>query len=120
MNNTSPTAAQDVCPVCRQASCITTTDQNEKYCIICGYKIPPYTETIPLKSDMYMGVTCPVYVPTKPIIKDDGIYMPVVDSVREGEEPYYKLVMSKDMFIEAYIRWVIPLLPSIEDHFKGK
>ena len=109
----------EFCPVCDRNSIITNI-QNERYCIICGRKIPPYTETIPLENNVYTAtLEQPVYIPTKPMITDDGIFMPLVDSVREGEEPYYKLVMSKDMFIEAYIRWIVPLLPSIEEHFKG-
>ena len=121
MNGTSSTssAVMDVCPICRQAA-LKTNEQNEKYCIMCGYKVPPYTESIPLESGMYMGITCPAYIPTKPMITDEGIFLPLVDSVREGTEPYYKLVMSKDMFIEAYTRWIVPLIPSIEEHFKGE
>ena len=122
MNGTSSTSttAMDICPICRQAA-LKTNEQNEKYCIMCGYKIPPYTESIPLESNVYNTTLAePAYVPTKPMITDEGIFLPLVDSVREGTEPYYKLVMSKDMFIEAYTRWIVPLLPSIEEHFKGE
>ena len=121
MSGTSSTsvAIMDVCPVCRQAA-LQTNDKNEKYCIICGYKVPPYVETITLDSIHTATLAQPKYIPTKPIITDDGIFLPLVDSVREGEEPYYKLVMSKEMFIEAYTKWIVPLLPSIEEHFFKK
>lgn len=116
--NITTGANSEFCPVCGRNSIITNI-QNERYCVICGYKVPPYTETMPIQDNIHTAtLKQPVYIPTKPMITDDGIFLPLVDSVREGEEPYYKLVMSKDMFIEAYMRWIVPLLPSIQEHFK--
>ena len=43
---------------------------------------------------------------TKPKIDDDGIWMPISDFVPEGCETNYKLVMPKDIFIEAYNKWI--------------
>lgn len=47
-----------------------------------------------------------VWLKTQPKIDDEGIWMPANDFVPEGCETGYKLVMSKDMFVEAYNRWV--------------
>lgn len=44
---------------------------------------------------------------TKPILLDDGIYMPEVPYVRDGDNIPCTLVMTKEMFIEAYNRWIL-------------
>ena len=43
---------------------------------------------------------------TQSKIDDEGIWMPVNDFVPEGCETGYKLVVPKDIFIEAYNRWI--------------
>ncbi len=47
-----------------------------------------------------------VWTKTHPKIDDEGIWMPLNDFVPENCETNYKLVMSKEMFIEAYNKWI--------------
>lgn len=109
----------EFCPICKNQIVI---DSDEKYCIMCGYKVPPYTETIcvdyPIQT--FIGYAVPkTHYKVEPKVESDGIYIPEVEYVHEGVEPNYRLIMSKDMFIEAYIKWVAPLLPSLEEYLKG-
>jgi hypothetical protein len=39
-------------------------------------------------------------------VTDDGIYVPVYDYQYDSEKPLYKLLISKEVFIEAYNRWI--------------
>lgn len=48
----------------------------------------------------------PVYIKQHPYIGDDGIYMPVHEYVPEDMMSGYRMVMSKEMFIEAYNKWI--------------
>ena len=48
----------------------------------------------------------PKYVKQHPRVDDDGIYMPINEYVLEGTGSYYKLVMTKEMFVEAYNKWM--------------
>ena len=49
----------------------------------------------------------PKYIEIHPYVGEDGIYMPVSRYVRDIDKPYsYKLVMTKEMFIEAYNKWI--------------
>lgn len=43
---------------------------------------------------------------TKPKIDDEGIWEPKVDFVPIGRTPDYRLTIPKDVFIEAYNRWI--------------
>jgi hypothetical protein len=46
------------------------------------------------------------YVKQEPYIGDDGIYWPVNDYVPEGCESSYRLLLTKELFIEAYNKWI--------------
>lgn len=48
----------------------------------------------------------PKYIKQEPYVGDDGIWAPVEAYVPEGCASSYKLVMSKEMFIEAYNKWI--------------
>lgn len=50
--------------------------------------------------------TEPVYIKQEPYIGDDGIYYPAEEYVPEGQSSYYKQIISKDLFIEAYNKWI--------------
>ena len=41
-----------------------------------------------------------------PKVQDDGIWVPVEVYVPEGSQSYYKLLMSKEMFIEAHNKYI--------------
>lgn len=47
-----------------------------------------------------------VWRKTHPIIDDEGIWIPLNDFVCEGTDTRYKLVITKDIFVEAYNRWI--------------
>jgi hypothetical protein len=47
-----------------------------------------------------------IWTKTKPKIDDEGIWMPLNAFVPEGSATTYKLVMSKEIFIEAYNKWI--------------
>ena len=46
------------------------------------------------------------YIQQHPYVGDDGIYTPVESYVPEGCAGAYKLIMTKEMFVEAYNKWI--------------
>ena len=46
------------------------------------------------------------YIRQYPYVDDYGIYVPEREYVPEGTESAYKCVMTKEMFIEAYNKWI--------------
>lgn len=46
------------------------------------------------------------YIKQEPRIDDEGIWIPCEDYVLKGFEASYKLVISKEMFVEAYNKWI--------------
>lgn len=46
------------------------------------------------------------YVKQEPYVDDKGIWVPHHEYVQEGCKSNYKLVMSKEMFIEAYNKFI--------------
>ena len=46
------------------------------------------------------------YIRQLPYVNDDGIYVPVNDCVPEGCASIYKCVMTREMFVEAYNKWI--------------
>ena len=40
--------------------------------------------------------------PARPFVNDDGIFIPSDVDFR-----YYKLLISKELFVEAYIKWIL-------------
>ena len=53
---------------------------------------------LPLKQEVYMK--------QYPYVDDTGIYAPCEEYVQEGTASNYKLVISKEMFSEAYNKWI--------------
>ena len=47
-----------------------------------------------------------IWIKTEPKIDDEGIWMPLNAFVPEGSATAYKLVISKEIFIEAYNKWI--------------
>ena len=47
-----------------------------------------------------------VYIKQEPYVDDEGIWMPCQTYVPEGCASNYKLVMSKEMFVGAYNKWI--------------
>lgn len=54
--------------------------------------------TLPLRRE--------VYVQQFPYVNDIGIYIPCEEYVQEGFRSNYKLLISKEMFVEAYNKWI--------------
>lgn len=46
------------------------------------------------------------YTKQKPYIDDYGIYVPEQEYVPQGTHGSYKCIMTKELFIEAYNRWI--------------
>ena len=44
-----------------------------------------------------------VTIVQRPYVGEDGIYIPIVE---EGCSSDYRMIMSKEMFIEAYKKWI--------------
>lgn len=46
------------------------------------------------------------YIKQFPFVDDEGIYVPVNEYAPEGCASNYRCVMTKDMFVEAYNKWI--------------
>lgn len=46
------------------------------------------------------------YIKKYPYVGDDGIYVPCEEYVLEGCASAYKCILTKEMFIEAYNKWI--------------
>ena len=46
------------------------------------------------------------YIQQLPYVGDDGIYVPLEAYVSEGCECSYECVMTKEIFVEAYNKWI--------------
>ena len=48
----------------------------------------------------------PKYIKQHPYVDDDGIYMPLQEYALEGTASYYRMVIPKECFVDAYNRWI--------------
>lgn len=46
------------------------------------------------------------YVRQMPYVDENGIYVPVNDYVPNGCATMYRCIMTKEMFVEAYNKWI--------------
>ena len=46
------------------------------------------------------------YIEQLPFVGDDGIYYPIEEYAPGGCMSNYKLIISKEMFVEAYNKWI--------------
>ena len=46
------------------------------------------------------------YIIQNPYVGEDGIYVPCEEYVPEGCACNYKCILTKEMFIEAYNKWI--------------
>lgn len=46
------------------------------------------------------------YIKQEPFVNNRGIYMPVNEYVPEGCASQYHCFMTKEMFVEAYNKWI--------------
>lgn len=49
----------------------------------------------------------PTYIRHDPYVGDDGIYVPVEAYLLEGYSPAYRRLIFKELFIEAYEKWIL-------------
>ena len=54
----------------------------------------------------YATIKEPTYVKCDPFVGEDGIYMPCEEYVPDYCNPLYRMVLSKEMFVEAYNKWI--------------
>lgn len=47
-----------------------------------------------------------IYVEQKPYVGEDGIYIPLEPYVPEGFASNYKCIITKEIFVEAYNKWI--------------
>ncbi len=47
------------------------------------------------------------YIKQEPYVGDDCIYWPVDEYVLEGRAGHYRPVLTKELFIEAYNKWIV-------------
>lgn len=46
------------------------------------------------------------YVKQKPFVDNEGIYVPINEYVHEGSVSNYRCLITKEMFVEAYNKWI--------------
>ena len=66
-------------------------------------------EKFPMDFETDVNITFikqPIIIKQEPYVGDDGIYMPYNEYVPEGCETKYKCILTKEMFIEAYNKWI--------------
>lgn len=47
-----------------------------------------------------------LYIKQEPYVGEDGIYIPLEPYAPEGLASVYKCLITKEMFIEAYNKWI--------------
>lgn len=47
-----------------------------------------------------------IYVKQFPFVDDEGIYVPLNEYAPEGCASDYKCIMTKEMFVDAYNKWI--------------
>lgn len=46
------------------------------------------------------------WVKQHPYVDDDGIFVPVYEYAPEGTESLHRMIISKELFVEAYNKWI--------------
>ena len=46
------------------------------------------------------------YIKKEPYVNDDGIWVPVQEYVPEGYAAPYQCLITKELFVEAYNKWI--------------
>ena len=58
----------------------------------------------------YNATTCivdePKYIKQEPYVGDNGIYVPCKSYVPEGSASIYECILTKELFVEAYNKWI--------------
>ena len=46
------------------------------------------------------------YIKQEPYVDNDGIYVPINEYVRSGCASAYRCILTKELFVEAYNKWI--------------
>ena len=84
----------NICPPCNKE--MLRLNNWSFYCATCNSNM--VSQPISLKRS--------AYIKQEPYVDDDGIWIPYEEYVFDGCAGDYRLVMSKDMFVEAYNKWI--------------
>ena len=79
-----------ICPTCNK--------KGSFHCATCNNNDNIVSQTYCLKQS--------AYIKQEPYVDDDGIWIPYEEYVLEGYASAYRLVMSKEIFVEAYNKWI--------------
>lgn len=47
------------------------------------------------------------YIKQEPYVDDTGVYIPIHEYVEEGLASDYRCVMTRELFVEAYNKWIV-------------
>lgn len=47
-----------------------------------------------------------IYIKQHPYVGEDGIYVPLEPYAPEGQASAYQCLLTKEMFVEAYNKWI--------------
>ena len=83
-------------------------------------KIIPPSETQPLGT---ARLSSRPYVKQEPYIDNEGIWIPVQEYIPEGYASTYKCLITKELFVEAFNKWIGELkpektIPEISNNYK--
>ena len=53
-----------------------------------------------------MPIKPPVYIKQEPYINDEGIWIPTEEYVLEGCSSTYRCLITKELFVEAFNKWL--------------
>ena len=56
--------------------------------------------------EQYISLEQPHYIRQEPFVDHRGIYMPVDEYVHEGCQSQYRCIITREMFVEAYNKWI--------------
>lgn len=59
-----------------------------------------------MNNTIKININEPTYIKQNPYVGEDGIYVPCEEYVPDGCASVYKCVLTKEMFVEAYNKWI--------------
>ena len=88
--------------------------ESRPYSYVCiGAKVPFIIDDIEHECTEYIFIRevkedMETYCKQNPYVDDDGIYVPLQDRVKVGTMSAYKNLIPKEIFVEAYEKWISP------------
>lgn len=59
-----------------------------------------------MNNTIKININKPTYIKQNPYVGEGGIYIPCEEYVREGYACAYKCILTKEIFVEAYNKWI--------------